>query len=85
MRLPPVGWAFLVLAVIFVVGYLLIQGVFVGSRVQMGMRGNGQPAYFHECRYLYFSGIREMLNAPVAFETSQEAESQVCQLLGNSN
>ncbi|RXH05193.1 hypothetical protein [Bradyrhizobium vignae] len=60
MKLPPVGWAFFGLIVVLVIGYLLNQGVYVGSSIEMvgSFNSDGQPAYRKRCTYLYLNGTR---------------------------
>lgn len=82
---PAAGWALFALAVAVVGGYLLTRGVLIGSRAEVRFRGNGEAAYFHKCRYLYLSGVREVLGTPIVYETREEAEKQFCAPLGNSN
>jgi hypothetical protein len=56
----------------------LSRGIFIGSAIEVRLRGNGEAAYFHKCRYLYWTGVREVIGPPVVYETREEAEHQFC-------
>jgi hypothetical protein len=84
MRLPPVSWAFLGLAVIVLIGYLLNQGIYIGAEVAPYYREGKLSHYYKHCRYLYFSGIRSVPSPPNS-ENREEVEKRFCAPLGNSN
>jgi hypothetical protein len=77
MRLPPVGWAFFALILVLVAWYFLTKGILIGSDVQTITRPYGE-AYIHKCRYLYLSGIREVIDPQVVIETHEIADQQFC-------
>jgi phosphotransferase system glucose/maltose/N-acetylglucosamine-specific IIC component len=78
--------ATIIIVAVGVGGWLLTLGIFVGEGVQLDHRGNGAAVYFHTCRYLYATGIREMIYPPVVYNAPQEASAhQFCAPLGNGN
>jgi hypothetical protein len=78
MRLSTVGWAFFGLAVIVLISYFLNPGLYIGSNIiEVRTRSDGSLVSFHSCRYLYFSGIREVGGFWLS-STYKEAEQTSC-------
>ena len=50
------GWAIFSLVVVFLFGYGLTRGIFVGSTTEYEASMGG--FYFYNCRYLYPDGVR---------------------------
>jgi hypothetical protein len=65
-------------AAFVVVGTALTEGVLVGSAPAFRMRGNHEMAYFHTCKYLYFTGIRRVVTPAIVYDSQKEAEEQFC-------
>jgi hypothetical protein len=85
MKLSSLGWLFLGLAVIGLVGFLLNTGLYVGSAIDVSMRqGEGKFLYSKSCHYLYLNGVRDIANG-LESPSREGAESTSCAPLGNSN
>jgi hypothetical protein len=80
MRWSIVSRAFLTLAGVVLVGYLLSRGVYVGSNTILDS-ASGLVVYEKRCHYLYLNGIRDIrMNAGLDEEDTQRG---FCPLLGN--
>jgi hypothetical protein len=85
MKLSSLGWLFLGIAVVVLVGYLLNRGLYVGSTIDVSMReGEGKFLYSKSCHYLYLSGMRDVSNGSES-RSREGAESVSCALLGGSS
>jgi hypothetical protein len=86
MKLSSLGWPFLGLAVIILIGFLLNRGLYVGSTIDVSMRqGEGKSLYSKSCRYLYLDGVRGITNFGLESPSREDAESTSCALLGSSS
>jgi hypothetical protein len=66
-------------------GYLLNRGLYIGSTIDVSMRqGEGKFLYAKNCRYLYFTGVRDIAGGSET-PSRETAESTSCALLGNSS
>ena len=77
------GWAFFCLVVVFLFGYGLTRGIFVGSTTEYEASMGG--FYFYNCRYLYPDGVRVKFGGGTG-KTPKEAKESwggVCPLLGS--
>jgi hypothetical protein len=84
MKLSSLGWAILGLAIVVVAGYLLDRGLYIGSTIDVSMRqGEGKFLYSKNCRYLYFTGVRDVTGGSES-PSRESAESASCALLGRS-
>lgn len=81
MRLPPVRWTLLGLAVVLASGYGLNRGILVGSRIETARLSDDYPVPFYRkhCRYLFFNGVQQVLTSSES--TREEAESSSCAAL----
>ena len=67
-----------------VAGFLLDRGLYIGSTIDVSMRqGEGKFLYSKNCRYLYFSGVRDITGGSES-PSRESAESASCALLGSS-
>jgi hypothetical protein len=84
MKRSSLGWLVLGLVVIVVAAYLLNRGLYIGSTIDVSMRqGEGKFLYAKNCRYLYFTGVRDIAGG--SEQPSREgAEAASCALLGSS-
>jgi hypothetical protein len=81
MKVQSVGWAFFVLAVVVMIGYLLNRGLFVGSDIRpaISMTSKGNRTEFRKsCTYLHFTGVSESVIS--TGDTSQEAAEGLCSM-----
>jgi hypothetical protein len=84
MKPSSLGWSLLALAIIVVAGFLLDRGLYIGSTIDVSMRqGEGKFLYSKNCRYLYFSGVRDITGGSES-PSRESAESASCALLGSS-
>ena len=77
------GWAFFCLVVVFLFGYGLTRGIFVGSTTEYEASMGG--FYFYNCRYLYPGGVRVRFGGGTG-KTPSEAEASspsFCPLFGS--
>lgn len=81
MRLSPVRWTLLGLAVVLASGYGLNRGILVGSRIETARLSDDYPVPFYRkhCRYLFFNGVQQVLTSSES--TREEAESSSCAAL----
>jgi hypothetical protein len=85
MKLSSLRWPSFGLALIVLVGFLLNEGLYVGSAIDVSMRqGEGKFLYSKSCHYLYLNGVRDINNG-VEQPSRESAESTSCAPLGNSN
>jgi hypothetical protein len=85
MKRSSLGWSFLGLAVVVLVGYALSRGLYVGSNIDVSMRqGEGKFLYSKSCHYLYFNGVRD-ISGGLESPSRESAESTSCAPLGMSN
>jgi hypothetical protein len=85
MKPSSLGWSLLALAIIVVAGFLLDRGLYIGSTIDVSMRqGEGKFLYSKNCRYLYFSGVRDITGGSES-PSRESAESASCALLGSSD
>ena len=78
------GWATFSLVVVFLFGYGLTRGIFVGSTTEYEASMGG--FYFYNCRYLYPDGVRVRFGGGTG-KTPNEAEASsdgFCPLLGSN-
>ena len=75
--MPAVAWAFFGLAVLFVGWYILNNGVYVGTSVQVVERPYGE-AFLHKCKYLFTNGTQEVVFPREVVRTKQQASAITC-------
>jgi hypothetical protein len=84
MNLSSLRWPLLGLVAIVVAAYLLNRGLYIGSTIDVSMRqGEGKFLYAKNCRYLYFTGVRDVAGGSET-PSRESAESASCALLGDS-
>ncbi len=84
MKRSSLGWLVLGLVVVVVAAYLLNRGLYIGSSIDVSMRqGEGKFLYSKNCRYLYFTGMRDIAGGSEQ-PSRESAESAPCALLGSS-
>jgi len=81
MRLSSALWALLGLAVVLFAGYGLNRGILVGSKIEAARLSEQYPVPFYKkhCRYLFFTGVRQVWTS--AESTKEEAEKSSCATL----
>ena len=85
MRLPLVGWGVLGSAAIVLAGYVLSQGLYVASALEIETVNDRRsvPYYRKTCHYLYLHGTQEFF---ASSGTDREQVVQAfCARLRNSN
>jgi len=84
MKPSSLGGLIVGLVVVIAAGYLLNRGLCIGSSIDVSMRqGEGKFLYSKNCRYLYFTGTRDI--ATGSEQPSREsAEAASCALLGSA-
>jgi hypothetical protein len=81
MKRSSLVWLILGSAVIVVAGYLLNRGLYIGSSIDVSMRqGEGKFLYSKNCRYLYFTGTRDIVGGSEQ-PSRENAEATSCALL----
>jgi hypothetical protein len=81
MKISSLGWLFLGLAVIALIGFLLNRGFYIGSTIDVSMRqGEGKPLYSKSCRYLNLDGVHAITRG-LESPSREGAESTSCALL----
>jgi hypothetical protein len=77
------GRAFFILVVVFLLGYALTRGIFLGSTTEYEASMGG--FYFYNCRYLYPDGVRVKFGGGTGKTPNEAKESWggVCPLLGS--
>jgi hypothetical protein len=84
MKPSSLGGLILGLAVLAAAGYLLNRGLCIGSSIDVSMRqGEGKFLYSKNCRYLYFTGVRDISGGSEQ-PSRESAEAASCALLGSS-
>jgi hypothetical protein len=84
MKLSSLQWPLLGLAIVVAAGFLLNRGLYIGSSIDVSMRqGEGKFLYSMNCRYLYFTGVRDVTGGSES-PSRESAESTSCALLGSS-
>jgi hypothetical protein len=85
MTLAKLRWPVLGLVVIVLGGYVLTQGLYIGSTIDVSMRqGEGKFLYSKSCRYLYLTGVRDIGNSSES-PSREGAEAMPCAALGSSS
>jgi hypothetical protein len=85
MNLAKLRWPVLGLIVIVLGGYVLTQGLYIGSTIDVSMRqGEGKFLYSKSCRYLYLTGVRDIGSSSES-PSREGAEAASCAPLGGSN
>jgi hypothetical protein len=83
MRFSSARWALLALAVLVfaLAGYGLNRGILVGSRIETARLSDAYPVPFYKkhCRYLFFTGVRQVWTS--AESTKEDAEKSSCAAL----
>jgi len=73
------GWAFFSLVVVFLLGYGLTRGIFVGSTTEYEASMGG--FYFYNCRYLYPDGVRVKFGGMIGATPNEAIANADCPLL----
>ena len=83
MRLFSTRWALVALAVLVLAlaGYGLNRGILVGSKIEAARLSDAYPVPFYKkhCRYLFFTGVRQVWTG--AESTREDAEKSSCAAL----